>query len=144
MVDTELNGRAVCTLRGEDPREDLNALADAIVEAAGIYIHNDALVWLTEGKLVRINAEVLCEIIRKHVVTEHLVNHGGEQGWALAYYPFEPPTAKALATLLRAEKKEEGSLRARASGLITCARRTRGRSPLTVATRSTPRGTTAL
>jgi len=114
MVDTELNGRAICVLRNKDPREDLCALADAIVEAVEILDHGGSLVWLNEGRLVRVNAEVLCEIIRKHVVTEQLVNHGGEQGWALAYYPFEPPTAKALAALLRAEKLEEGSLGARA------------------------------
>jgi hypothetical protein len=46
------------------------------------------------------------------VVTEQLINRDGR--WGLEYHPFVPPTEKALGALLRAEKKEEGSLRARA------------------------------
>jgi hypothetical protein len=111
MADTALNGRSVCILRN-DPRKDINALADAIIAAAEIYNHNGSLVLLRDGKLVRVTAEVLREIIPTHVATRRLMDRDGR--WALEYYPFECPTERALATLLRAENLEEGSLLARA------------------------------
>lgn len=111
MTD-QLNGRTICVLRGSDPRQDLNALADAIIEAAEIFLHNGALVWLNDGQLVRVTNEVLCEIIREHVVTRRLVNRDGK--WLLEYPSLMPSTAKALGALLRNEKLEEGSLLARA------------------------------
>jgi len=45
-----------------------------------------------------------------------LINRGttSEPGWVIEYRPLKPPTERALAALLRAEKKEEGSLLARA------------------------------
>jgi hypothetical protein len=115
MVDTELNGRAVVVLRG-DPRADLNAVADAIVASAKLRNCNGSLIWLNGGKLIPVSAAVLSEIIPQHVVTERLINRGStsEPNWVVEYRPLAPPTEKALATLLRAEKLEEGSLRARA------------------------------
>jgi hypothetical protein len=93
MDDTQLNGRAVCNLRGKDPKEDLNALADAIAQSPNIFILNDRLVWLHNGKLVPLSGNTLPEFIAANVVTLHLTNRAtaDNPNWQKIYTPFRPP-----------------------------------------------------
>jgi hypothetical protein len=115
MDHSSLNRRVICNLRGETPQKDLCAVADALANTNEILDHNGRLIQLQNGKLVPITMDVLREIISTHIVSMQLVNRGTahEPNWTLEYPPFKPPTERALQTLLRAEKKEEGSLTAR-------------------------------
>jgi len=115
MDDSSLNGRVICNLRGTNAQEDLCLVADAIAQTDEILDHNGRLIQIQNGKLVPITMDVLREIISTRIVSMQLVNRGTahEPNWTLEYPPFKPPTERALQTLLRAEKKEEGSLTAR-------------------------------
>ena len=128
---TALNGRAICVLRGDD-REKLNALADAIVASAKIFDHGGSLVWLHEGQLIRVNADVLREISQ----TSCGDRAADQPRWQMgARVPSLCPAngEGSRSTAQGGEKGRGQPTCARASGLITCARRTRGRSPLTAA-----------
>jgi hypothetical protein len=95
-------------LRGQNPRDDLNALADAIAQSPDIFSLNGKLVWLKNGQLLTVSATIFAEIISTHVVTIHLTNRGtpDEPNWTPVLRPFKPPTEKALHLLLRAEKRD--------------------------------------
>ena len=62
-----------------------------------------------------VSGSVLRGIIGRRVVTRQLVNHGtpAEPNWACEYLPFVPTDA-ALKCLLNAERRQDGSLLARA------------------------------
>jgi hypothetical protein len=115
MNNTELNNRTVCNLRGENNKDDLNALADAIAQSPNIFILNSRLVLLHDGKLVPLSAANLAEFIATNIVTVHLTNRGtpDNPNWQKIFTPFLPPSKAAITTLLRAEKREDGSLTAR-------------------------------
>jgi hypothetical protein len=102
-------------LRGQNPRDDLNALADATAQSPDIFSLNGKLVWLKNGQLLTVNATILAEIIATRVVTVRLTNRGSAEkpNWVREYHTFTPPSEKALHLLLRAENKDDGSLLAR-------------------------------
>jgi hypothetical protein len=116
MDNSSLNDRAICTLRGKSPQEDLNLVADAVIAAGGIINFQGRLIWLKDGKLVPVTEGVLHEFISTRVVSMQLINRGttDNPNWTLEYPPFRPPTERALRTMLTAETKEQGSLFARA------------------------------
>ena len=78
-------------------------------EAAPIYNHTGVLVWLKDGKLIQVAGATLREIIQQ-VVTPQLVNNNGS--WTCDHLPFVAPD-QAVRTMLTAEDKKDGSLRAR-------------------------------
>ena len=90
-------------------------MADAIAQTGEVFDHNGQLVWLNAGSLIPVSGAVLRGIIGRRVVTRQLVNHGtpAEPNWACEYLPFVPTDA-ALKCLLNAERRQDGSLLARA------------------------------
>lgn len=133
-MNDPLNGRRLCVRRTEnadyemwrttdstlapialDPYVDAfaNTLSDALAEVAELYNVNGALCWLTNGKLARVNLQILPQIISQHIATKELENTGTETtpNWAVRYTPFVADQ-KTLRLLFTADKRT-GSLIAR-------------------------------
>src|SRR5262249_2602452 len=85
--------------------------AEAAAEKGEVFDREGCLVWLNEGALIPVSRSVLRQIITKHNVTRRLVNRDGN--WVCEFIPFVPTDA-ALKFLLNAERRQDGSLLARA------------------------------
>jgi hypothetical protein len=99
---------------GEDPYAEENALADMLADVAPLYVKDETLVLLENGKLRPVDIGVLRELVARHIKIPRLVNHGTEDApdWACEYAPFEA-SESTLEALLTAENWFEGSLVAR-------------------------------
>jgi hypothetical protein len=84
-----------------------NTVADALAEFVNLFNQAGALVWVKEGKPVRVTPPVLAEIIPKHLATKQLVTHGDE-----VVIEFVPLVLQDLRPFFTAEKRQ-GSLLAR-------------------------------
>src|SRR5262249_16555271 len=129
-----LNGKRLCVRRSEkadyemwrttdstlaavalDPYVNAftNTLADALAEVAPLYNVNGALCRLTNGKLTRINPQLLSELIAQHIAVHELVNRGtdADPNWTIEYTPLvlKPQNLTPFFTT----EKRQGSLTAR-------------------------------
>src|SRR5262245_9263916 len=117
-----LAGRRVFAQRGSarsgfiDQYEGICTLADAIAEATRteLFVHDEGLVWLREGRLIAVNMEVLRAIIETYIVVQLLENCGSADApnWEIAYYPYKADAATCR-TLLSADNFKTGSLATR-------------------------------
>jgi len=123
MDDAKLNGRTVWERRGEDPYEDLNALSDAVAKSAHIRVHEGRLVLFEAGARRILNREILAELIRSRIVTEHWVNRGteAEPRWEIEYRPVEPDE-RTIRSLLAAPSTERAIVPALQKGSSLLAR----------------------
>jgi hypothetical protein len=100
-----------------DPYVDVttNVIADALAEYADLFDQGGSLVWLANGKLVRVTPPVLAEIIPKHLATKKLVNRGTDDdpNWEVEHIPLvlDQRNLRAFFT----SDKRQGSLIARVS-----------------------------
>jgi hypothetical protein len=79
------DGRTIFTWRNDG---DGRRLAEAIAEATATELFNmNGLVWLSEGRLVSVNINVLREIITKFIAGVRPINRG-EFGWDVEYYSY--------------------------------------------------------
>jgi hypothetical protein len=85
------------------------AVADALAEYVDLFDQDGALIWIKEGKPVRVTPPVLAEIVPKHLAIKHLVTRGDKV--AVEYTPLvlDP---QSLRPFFSAEKRT-GSLLAR-------------------------------
>jgi hypothetical protein len=94
-----------------DPYADrfINTVADALAEYVDLFDQDGALIWVKEGKPVRVTPPVLAEIIPRHLATKHLVTRGDKM--VVEYFPLvlDPQN---LRPFFSAEKRT-GSLLAR-------------------------------
>jgi hypothetical protein len=104
-------------LRGQNPRDDLNALADAIAQSPDIFSLNGKLVWLKNGQLLTVSATILAEIIATRVVTVHLtiaehpINQTGPQSSALSnHQPKKPSTSSSEQKIAKMEASSPACL----------------------------------
>jgi len=100
---------------GEDPYDQENALADMLADVAPLYVKDETLVLLENGKLRRVDKDVLVEIIAKYVRVPQLKNSGTEDEprWACEYAPYTP-SEEMLEALLDTERAWfEGALSSR-------------------------------
>ena len=74
-----------------------------------IVLKNGRLLWLKEGRLVEVSMDVLQEFVSAHVVSQKLVNRGGDAGWVLEFTPLQL-SRNALRTLLSPGTLKGGSL----------------------------------
>jgi hypothetical protein len=77
--------RQVYAPRGRNADDDL---ADCILRAAKIFWMDGQLVWITDGKRVPVFRDVVVELCRRFVVTEHPVESDGK--WIVERRPFVP------------------------------------------------------
>jgi hypothetical protein len=84
-----------------------NTVADALAEYVDLFDQAGALIWIKEGKPVRVTPPVLAEIIPKHLATKQLENHGDE-----AVIKYAPLVLQDLRPFFSAERRT-GSLLAR-------------------------------
>jgi hypothetical protein len=125
-------------LRGQNPRDDLNALADAIAQSPDIFSLNGKLVWLKNGQLLTVSATILAEIIATRVVTVHLTNRGtpDQPNWTTALSNHQPKKLSTTSSEQKIATKEASSpachsrvyreylLNRRLSVLFTCEQNT--------------------
>jgi hypothetical protein len=130
QLTNHLDGRRLCVRRNEqspyemfratdsclaaialDPYIDpfTNTVADALSEYADLFDQAGALIWIKEGKSVRVTPPVLAEIIPKHLATKQLENHGDRM--VIKYIPLviDPQNLRPFFTA----EKRTGSLIAR-------------------------------
>jgi hypothetical protein len=88
-MNDELGDRVVYAPRGRNAEDDL---ADCILRAAKIFWMDGQLVWITDGRRVPVVRDVVVELCRRFVVTEHPVNHGteAEPNWVVERRPVVP------------------------------------------------------
>ena len=84
-MNDELNGRVVYAPRGRNAEDDLAA---CILQAAHIFRMDGQLVWITDGRRVPVVRDVVVELCRRFVVTEHPVERDGK--WIVERRPFVP------------------------------------------------------
>jgi len=115
MID-DLNGRRIYARRGpttgfQDADADAQNLADTVAAAAEgkLLLKDGRLLWLKDGRLVEVSLDVLDEFVRTHVVSQKLVDRGGDAGWALEFAPLQL-SRNALRTLLSPGTVKGGSL----------------------------------
>jgi hypothetical protein len=128
-MDDKLNGRRLCVRRTDGPYEMFratdstlaaialdpyidpftNTVADALAEYVDLFDRDGVLIWIKEGKPVRVTPPVLAEIIPKHLATKRLVNR--EDKIAVEYIPLvlDPQNLRPFFTA----EKRTGSLIAR-------------------------------
>ena len=98
-----------------DPYAEENALADMLADVAPLYVKDEILVYLDEGKLRPVSADVLREIVGKFIKLPKLTNHGSESepDWIceLVAYEASPEMLEALLDTERAW--HEGALSSR-------------------------------
>jgi hypothetical protein len=84
-MNDESDGRVVYSPRGRNAEDDLAA---CILRAAKIFMMDDRLVWITDGKRVPVFRDVVIELCRRFVVTEMPVERDGK--WIVERRPFVP------------------------------------------------------
>ena len=84
-MNDELNGRVVYAPRGRNAEDDLAA---CILQAAHIFMMDGQLVWITDGRRVPVVRDVVVELCRRFVVTEHPVERDGK--WIVERRPVVP------------------------------------------------------
>src|SRR5262245_45922653 len=104
----ELNGTAVVSssgtyvLRNADIRAfhqtTMTVLADLIVKDIPIFLHDDRLTWLNDGKLVPVGGN-LFEILSKFLKVPYLAKTGPDNH-EIKLTPFTPPQGNFLHPLL--------------------------------------------
>jgi len=110
-------GKTVFAKRGPstggfvDPDTDIQHLADTIAAAAEgkLILKDGRLLWLREGQLVEVSMDVLDEFVRANVVSQRLVDRGGDAGWGLEFTPLQLDRS-TLRTLLSPGTLKGGSL----------------------------------
>jgi hypothetical protein len=95
MANDESDGRVVYSPRGRNAEDDLAA---CILRAAKIFMMEDQLVWITDGKRVPVFRDAVVELCRRFVVTEHPVQRDGK--WVVEYRTFVP-TELTIRNLIR-------------------------------------------
>jgi hypothetical protein len=92
-----------------DPYADrfINTVADALAEYVDLFDQAGALIWIKEGKSVRVTPPVLAEIVPRHIATKTLVTRGDKM-----VIEFVPLVLQDLRPFFSAEKRT-GSLLAR-------------------------------
>jgi hypothetical protein len=94
-----------------DPYVDpfTNIIADALAEYVDLFDQAGALIWIKEGKSIRVTPPVLAEIIPKHLATKRLVTRGDKM--VIEYSPLvlDPQNLRPFFTA----EKRTGSLIAR-------------------------------
>jgi hypothetical protein len=84
-MNDELGDRVVYSPRGRNAEDDLAA---CILQATHIFMMDGQLVWITDGKRVPVFRDVMIELCRRFVVTEHPVERDGK--WVVELRPFVP------------------------------------------------------
>jgi hypothetical protein len=87
-MNSELNGRRVHHWRGQDPKADIAALADAIGSIEGLCNFNGGIALLDgNGGLSPINFAGFCDLLDRHICEARVVNRDGT--WRMEYRPFK-------------------------------------------------------
>jgi hypothetical protein len=88
-MNDEPGDRVVYAPRGRNAEDDLAA---CILRAAQIFMMDGQLVWIAGGKRVPVVRNVVVELCRRFVVTEHPVNRGteAEPNWIVERRPVAP------------------------------------------------------
>jgi hypothetical protein len=110
-----LSSGAIAWITPNWPIPEAMVESRSTAKSANIFTREDRLVLLHDGKLVPLSGTNLAEFIATNVVTVALKNTGSPDNpnWQKIYTPFRPPSKAAITVLLRAEKRDEGSLTAR-------------------------------
>jgi hypothetical protein len=95
MANDELGDRVVYAPRGRQAEDDL---AGCILRAAHIFFMDGQLVWITDGRRVPVFRDVVIELCRRFIVTEHPVERDGK--WTVERRPFTP-TELTVRNLIR-------------------------------------------
>jgi hypothetical protein len=93
-VNDELGDRVVYAPRGRNAEDDL---ADCILRAAKIFQMEGQLAWIIDGKRVPVFRDVVVELRRRFVVTEHPVR---DSKWVVELRPVVP-TELTIRNLIR-------------------------------------------
>ena len=88
-MNDELGNRVVYAPRGRNAEDDLAA---CILRAAKIFMMDGQLAWIADGKRVPVVRDVVIELCRQFVVTEHPVERDGK--WIVERRPFVPDELK--------------------------------------------------